>query len=63
MPHSKHKFGDTREDGYRYIGRRFSRLKKMERMVRIGEVQKDLKNKYKIIKKIKKEFMILLVNQ
>ena len=28
MPHSKYKFGDTREDGYRYIGRRFSRLKK-----------------------------------
>ncbi len=27
VPHSSYKYGDTREDGYVWVGKRYSRLK------------------------------------
>ena len=50
--HSKRKFGEAREDGYRFVSI----------MLRIGEALKLLKNIYKMVKNRKKEFMILLVD-
>ena len=43
MPHSNYKYGDTREDGYVWVGKRYNRGKeKMERTLMTGDIRKLL---------------------
>jgi len=62
VPHSNRKFGEVREDGYRFVSMRYDRLKKDGTYGEDWRSPKVLKNICKTVKNRKKESMILLAN-